>query len=177
MLEKLSPRDRRVVKIGAICGGLILAYAFVLAPWLEDWADTRRALAAERKKLELIDARGPAAARQAATLSIVPVLEMPESEEIQGPLFRGRLNEQLNKAGIKIKSLGFTPAVKSVPGAGFKLLRLQCRGKCNFSQVLDLLAHLNKNQYLVGIEEIRLKCDPKKRNEMDLTLTASTFCK
>jgi len=175
--SKLSPRDKRTARFGAICGGLILLYAFAAAPWLEDWAKTRRLLAAQRDKLKLIDSRGPAVTQEAAAVSSVPTLAMPAAEEIQGPLLRDKLNEQLKKAGIQIKSINFSPAVKSRTAAGMKLLRLQCRGTCSYDQVLNLLAHLDENPYMVGVEEIKLKCDTKKRSQMDLTLTVSTFCK
>jgi succinate dehydrogenase flavin-adding protein (antitoxin of CptAB toxin-antitoxin module) len=43
--------------------------------------------------------------------------------------------------------------------------------------VLDFLAQLNENPYLVGIEELKIKCDPKKRGEVELDLTVSSFAK
>jgi hypothetical protein len=42
-------------------------------------------------------------------------------------------------------------------------------------QVLDFLERLNENPYLVGVEELKIKCDPKKRGEVELDLTVSTF--
>jgi len=57
------------------------------------------------------------------------------------------------------------------------LLRLKCSAKCRFTQVLDLLANLKENPYLVGIEELRIRCDSKKPQEVDLDLTVSTFIK
>jgi hypothetical protein len=61
------------------------------------------------------------------------------------------------------------------PQAGYKLLRLKCSAKCKFGQVLDLLVNLKENPYLVGVEEMRIKCDPKKPQEVQLDLTVSTF--
>jgi hypothetical protein len=43
--------------------------------------------------------------------------------------------------------------------------------------VLDLLARLNENPYLIGIEEFKIKVDPKKRHEVEFDLTVSTFAK
>jgi hypothetical protein len=54
-------------------------------------------------------------------------------------------------------------------------MRFQYTGKCKFEQVIDLLSHLNENPYLVAVEEIEMKCDPKKRQEMDLNLIVSSF--
>ena len=54
---------------------------------------------------------------------------------------------------------------------------MKCSGKCKFAQILDLLASLKENPYLVGIEEMRIKCDTKNRQEIELDLTVSTFAK
>jgi len=61
--------------------------------------------------------------------------------------------------------------------AGYKLLRLKCSAKCNFRQALDLLARLKENPYLVGIEELKIACDQKNRQDVKLDLMISTFVK
>jgi len=96
---------------------------------------------------------------------------------VQGPLFRGKFNEQLKKAGINVTSLQFLRSTRSKQASGYNTLRLQCRGKCKFNQMLDLLAGLNDNPYLVGIEELQVKCDTKKREQLDIVLTVSTSVK
>lgn len=172
MMEKLSERDIRALKIGAVCVAAILAFLF--ATWgYERWSKVRKESAEIKAQLEAISANK---AKQVGYMSIVPVFEMPVIEEKQKFLFRDKLNEQLKKAGIKSKPLQVLSTVKS-PQAGYKLLRLKCSAKCKFGQVLDLLARLNENPYLVGIEEMRIQCDPKKRQEVELDLTVSTFVK
>jgi hypothetical protein len=54
---------------------------------------------------------------------------------------------------------------------------LKCSAKCRLTQVLDLLAGLNENPYLVGIEELRLRCDQQKPQAVEMELTVSTFVK
>jgi len=171
-MEKLSERDIRALKIGAVCVAAILAFLFATW-WRERWVKVRGEGAKVRAQLEAISVDK---AKQAGLMSIVPVFEMPVIEEKQKFLFRDKLNEQLKKAGIKSKPLQVLSTGKS-PQAGYKLLRLKCSTKCRFGQVLDLLARLNENPYLVGIEEMRIKCDPKKRQEVDMDLTVSTFVK
>jgi hypothetical protein len=177
-LAKLSKPDKRTLKLGAVGLVVILAYAFVIDPWVGDWLSTRSALKTERAKLDSIAPKSSGlAAKQAGLVSIVPKLEMPQAESVQGPLFRGRFNEQLKKAGVNVTSLQFLQSAKSKQADGYKSLRLQCRGKGKFAQVLDLLAGLGDNPYLVGVEELQLKCDTKKREQMDVVLTLSTFVK
>jgi hypothetical protein len=60
-------------------------------------------------------------------------------------------------------------------------LKVKCKGKCKFDQLLDFLAGLKENPYLVGVEELRVTCDtkvpPEKRNQVEIDLTVSTFAK
>ncbi|MHC4464726.1 MAG: hypothetical protein ACYS9C_07535 [Planctomycetota bacterium] len=170
MIEKLSQKDIRALKIGGVGAAAIVVFLFA-SSWLGHWAEARESLAELNDKLELLDV---GKAKQAGLMSIVPVFEMPEKEETQMFLFRDKLNEQLKKAGISSKPLQVVSTGKSSQ-AGYKLLRLKCSAKCRFGQVLDLLASLKENPYLVGIEEMRIKCDPKKPQEVDLDLTVSTF--
>jgi len=172
MIEKLSEKDIRVLKIGGWCVVAILLFVFV-SKWLGRWSEARASLDQVKAKLDLIDVDK---AKQEGLLSIVPVFEMPETEEKQKFAFRDKLNEQLKKAGIKSKPLQVIAGGKSRQ-AGYKLLRLKCNANCRFTQALDLLAGLNENPYLVGIEEFRIKCDLKKPQEVELDLTVSTFVK
>jgi len=171
-MEKLSKRDIRALKIGAVC--VVAIPVFLFATGLrERWGKVREEGAEIKAQLEAISGDKT---RQAGLMSIVPVFEMPIIEEEQKFLFRDKLDEQLKKARIKSKPLQILTAGKS-PAPGYKLLRIKCSAKCRFGQVFDLLARLNENPYLVGIEEMRIQCDPKKRQDVELTLTVSTFVK
>lgn len=171
MIEKLSQRDIRMLKIGAVC--VVAIFVFWIAFELYDRRSEARASLAElNNKLELIDVDK---AKRSGLMSIVPKFEMPQKEETQKFLFRDKLDEQLKKAGIK-STLQVVSTTKSGQ-VGYKLLRMKCSGKCRFTQVLDLLANLKDNPYLVGVEELRIRCDKKKPQDVDLDLTVSTFIK
>jgi len=172
MIGRLSEKEQRTVKIGAVCAAAILVFV-ISTKWFGHWGQVRKLLAAERSKLETIS---PDEAKQRGLLSVVPVLEIPQIEEKQKFLFRDKFDEQLKKAGIRSEPLEFLSTGKSQQG-GYRLLRLKCSGKCRFGQILDLLASLKENPYLVGIEEMRMKCDTKNRQEIQLDLTVSTFVK
>jgi len=172
MIEKLSQKDIRTLKMGAVGVAAIFVLVFALK-WYDRWAEARDSLDELNNKLELIDVDK---AKQAGLMSIVPVFEMPQEEETQKFLFRDKLNEQLKKAGIKSEPLQVVSVGKSRL-TGYRLLRLKCSSKCKFTQVLDLLANLKENPYLVGVEELRIKCDQKKPQEVELDLTVSTFVK
>jgi len=171
-MQKLSAKDIRALKIGAVCAGAIVL--FLLGnKWLEHWTQVRSSISVVQTKLEAIDLEK---ARQAGLTSVVPAFEMPEKEETQKFLFRNALNEQLKKAGIKSEPLRVLTTGKSSLG-GHKLLRVQCTAKCRFTQLLDLLAKLNENPYLVGVEELRIRCDKKNQQDVQLDMTVSTLVK
>jgi len=172
MMKKLGQKEKRTLKFGAICAIAIVGFAFA-TQWLGHWKKVRDSRTGIENKLETIDI---SEAKRAGLTSIVPAFEMPEKEEAQKFLFRDKFNEQLKKAGIKSKPLQVLTGGKSGV-AGYELLRLKCSAKCRFGQVLELLAGLKENPYLVGIEEFKIKCDPKKRQEFELDLTVSTFVK
>lgn len=185
MIGKFSEKDKRTLKIGAVCIAAIFVIIFG-TKWFEHWRDTKNSLAAMRAKLKRISLNE---AQQAGLLSIVPVFEMPVVEEKQELLFRDKINMQLKDAGIRSDPLQTLPSKEKQ--AGYKLLRLKCSAKCQFEQVLDLLAALKGNPYLVSIEEIRIKSSTntrqqqgsrsegqrQQRQEMELNLTVSTFTK
>ncbi len=175
----MSQRDKRVLTFGIVAVAVILAYMYV-GPWFKDWQDIRADLKAKRNQLKVIapadnDKRAKAAWEKLALR--VPVFEMPEGQKKQVPRFRDNFNEQLKKAGIKIKTLQPIGGKSAKRVSGHKLLKFQCRGKCNLNQVLDLLAGLNSNPHLAGIEELNIKCGQKDRKQIDLVMTVSTFAK
>lgn len=172
MIEKLSNKDIRTLKYGAIGAVAIILFVFGSAGH-ERWTKAKANGAVLRTKLDTINVDK---AKQAGLASIVPVFEMPQVEEEQKFLFRDKLSEQFKKAGIKNKPLQIQAGRKS-PQAGYKLLLVKCNATCQFVQVLDFLARLNENPYLVGIEELKIKCDPKKQGEVALDLTVSTFAR
>jgi len=173
MIEKLS--QKRILLIGAAGAAAVLVVVFGTR-WLDHWGKTRESLATMRAQLKLVSADE---AKQAGILSIVPVFEMPKAENEQEFLFRDKLNEQLKKAGIKSEPLQVLPSTSRQ--AQYRVLRLKCNAKCRFGQVLDLLAALKENPYLVGIEEMRIQCDTKQpsgqRQDVNLSLTLYTFTK
>jgi len=172
MIDKLSQKDIRALKFGAAGVALVLLFVFGSAGH-ERWTKAKANGAVLKSKLDVINVDK---AKRAGLMSVVPVFEMPQVEEEQKFLFRDKLSEQLKKAGIRNKPLQVQAGRKS-PQSGYKLLLVKCNATCRFTQVLDFLAGLNENPYLVGIEEFKIKCDPKKRGEVELNFTVSTFAK
>jgi hypothetical protein len=172
MLNKLSQKDIRALKMGAV--GVVAILILVLAlEGHQRWNQARQLSMTLEQQLDDIDLNK---AKRSGLTSIVPVFKMPVEKETQRFLFRDLLNEQLRDARINSQPIQEVPGGKS-PVAGYELLRLKCSGKCGFGQILNLLADLKNNPYLVGIEEMRIKVDPKNQQQVEFDLTVSTLVK
>ncbi len=176
MTRKLNEREKRVLLLGAVAAVAILAFTLG-ADWFETWGKARASLAAAQRKLNEVEADR---VRQAGLMAIVPVFEAPEPEETQKFLFRDKLHEQFKKAGINTEPLQII-AARRVRNLPHRVLKIRCKGKCKFDQLLNLLVSLRENPYLVGVEELRIQCDskepPEKRSQVEIDLTVSTFVK
>jgi len=173
-MVKLGERDIRAIKVGAVCVG-VMAAAVLLSGWAEKWAAASKKLRASEAKLAAVRL---SQARREGLMRIVPAFEIPQAEQQQKFLFRDKVNEQLKKCGIKAEPLKFLGSVGSGEGGRYKVIRLSCRSKkCQLGQILDFLVGLRENPYLVSVEQFRMKCDPKKRNEFGFEAVLSTFAK
>lgn len=168
-MQKLTERDKRTIKLGALCAVAIVMFYFG-SKWHEKWSDAR---AGAKMKQAQIESLNMSNARRAGILSIVPAFEMPQKELDQLSRFREKLLDQLKQAGIKHQPLK-PVTTKTTLYKSYKLMTIQCEAKCKFTQVLDLLGRLNENPYLVGVEAFNMKCDKSKPQEVELDLTVST---
>ncbi len=176
MVRKLNTREKRVLLLGAVSAVVIFVFTYGSKGY-DHWSRARATLAAAKRKISEVETDK---SRQAVLAVMVPVCETPQVEDKQKFLFRDTLHGQLKKAGIKTELLQFLP-VRKPRGLSYKVLKIKCKGKCKLDQLLDLLANLKENPYLVGVEELRIQCDmkepPEKRKdkEIEIDLTVSTF--
>ena len=172
METKLNDRNKRALIILAAAMAAILAFNYIYPAWEELQVN----LANEKEAKKERDGGAESEKRAKELAEIVPFFEMPQAEDVQRLLFERKYNEQLQKAGIKLTLLPeYQARGKLVKGIGVRPLRMKCLGKGKFNNVLDLFAKLNENPYLVGIEEITIKCNPSNRQEMEMDLTVSTY--
>jgi hypothetical protein len=173
MARKLNERERHILIGGVLIGLAIVVFNF--GPGMaRHWRQVRADLAVLESKLKDL----PDAKQRTALLAVVPVLEIPQPEDKQKFLFLDRLREQLNKAGINnTEPLSFLGTRRKV--GSYKTLCIKCKARCKLDQLLDLLVSLKENQYLMGVEELKIQCDmkqpPEKRQEVDVDLTVSTL--
>jgi hypothetical protein len=178
MTRNLNEREKRLLLIGGAAAVAILIFVYG-TKGLDRWNKSRNSLAAAKGKLGEVETDK---ARLAGLLALVPVFEKPEPEEKQKSLFREKLYEQLKKAGINPEPPQPILGKKmNVSGTPYRVLKVKCKAKCKFDQLLDFLAGLKENPYLVGVEELQIRCDtkepPEKRRDktVEVDLVVSTL--
>jgi len=179
---QISTRDKRALAIGGIGVLVMVLYAYVVNPWLAHQAALQERVEQQEQLLERIGMSASPKAKMAQMLLAkkVPTYTMPEEEDMQRLIFEREFDKQLKKAGVKPKSMPqFISQGKKISQLGVKMLKIQGEGKCKFEQALDLLAAIYENPHLVSVEEFKLTCDEKKRNErlVDVSLTVTTLTK
>jgi hypothetical protein len=146
---------------------------------LDRWGKSRSSLAGAKRKLSEVETDP---AKLAALAAVVPVFEAPQVEEKQKSLFREKLYEQLKKSGINTEPPQPMLGKKlTISGTTYQVLKIKCKGKCKFDQLLDFLSNLKENPYFVSVEDLQIRCDTKeppekrKEKEVDVDLVVSTF--
>lgn len=172
MLEKLNQKDMRALKLGAVG---IVAIVVLLFVWdiNEHWTKAQESSDAINAKLDILETINMTKAQYAALKSTVPVFEMPIEKEKQKFIFQDSLNEQFKKANIKSQPWEEIDC-KSKLLTGYEVLALKTTGKCNITQLFDLLANLKENPYLVSTEELLIKVDEKNKQQANFEITVST---
>ncbi len=178
MARKLNERERRLLLVGVVAAAAILVFAYGTRG-LDRWNKSRDSLTAAKQKLSEVETDKT---KLAGLISLVPVFEKPEPEEKQKSLFREKLYEQMKKAGLNPEPPQPILGKKmNIGGTPYRVLKVKCKAKCKFDQLLDFLANLKENPYCVGVEELQVRCDtkepPEKRKDKDVEvdLVVSTF--
>ena len=176
-MNSLSRREVVLLGASVVLGVVVLSYHFFVGGWLEHWGEIRGEIAVFEEKIEELDVKGSskAAARAAVLQKAVPAFAMPVSENEQRLLFEKKFHEQLKKAGVKAESLRFDTKGQLDRALGLRLLKMHYKGKCKFTQAMDLLADLNSNPYLVSVEEFTMTADAKKPQEVEVALVLTTY--
>ena len=179
MAKTTRDRNRRALMIAALCAAVLLIVEYAVIPWVDYWKQQNVLLAEAGQQLNIAkEAQGETVYTRQLS-GKVPVFEMPKDQDYQQLIFERKLNEQLQKASIKMIELPhYTAKPKSVTDANIKLLKMRCKGQGDFGNIAKLLAALNdENPYLVSVEEINIQHAKKKPNKMELKLIVSTFVK
>jgi hypothetical protein len=173
---KITDRDKRAIILASIAAIVIVLWFGVLDKWFDDWETVRKELNVKQGKFDLVAASPNLSPADKGLFSIVPVFEMPAPEQQQSRAYMKKINEQFKKLKIKAE-LKFLKTVGAKSGSGFRTLRLQCQGKCKYTQVMDLLVKLYENPHFVAVEQLSVTFDPKKAGQVDFTIITSTFAK
>jgi len=176
--NQLSLRDRRSLKIGVIIILFVLTYGFVVSPLLENYGAIKYKTKSLEGKLSFLKESDNESfsAKEKGILKTVPNVEVPLRETQQKQIFRDSLFEQLRSSGVKITS-NLAYSGKAKKNGHRKYVLLKCAFSCNYQQFLKLLGEINSNPHLLSIEELKVSCDEKKRNQLTVIMGVSTLVK
>lgn len=178
MLEKLHPREKRVVLFSLTVCGLILLYFLAIEPLSRRWTDVRTQLQSARQKAALLklDPKSPQTQQQKRLMELVPMLELPKPSDQQGPLLQEAFTNQLRKTGLVSRRMQLVRGrtIRNDP-AGYIVLNLTAQGTGRYDQILNLLADLLQNPYCVGVQKCSIKPDPKDRQKIEWEITVFTY--
>ncbi|MBN2588844.1 MAG: hypothetical protein JXA96_03200 [Sedimentisphaerales bacterium] len=174
MLEKLSEKDQKTVKMGGLAV-LALALAFGVYQgynFREKQTKESKILDNDLKTLNM------SSSAHKNLMAAVPYFQMPDEESIQKTKFRSSLNQLFEQMRISMDPLVEVAAGNSIrPPVGYGTLSLKTssKGTVSFQNILYLLAALKENPYLVGIEELKITCDQQNPQLANLSIVLATF--
>lgn len=181
MLEKLSLRERVVVKGGAAAVALILVLHFGLLPWLEEAPEPGKAVEERELILQryqrLTTMAGSeqtrlAAAQERLKNTEAGLLESP-SASLASAEWQRLVRELADAKGVQLSSSEVLRTQELSPDYALVVGRVQFG--CRLDQLVDFLAALGTSPKLVSVRRMRLLAMPssaRNRLTVDITLGA-----
>jgi hypothetical protein len=177
----LSPREKRMVRIGSVLVIAMLAVKFAILPWTAHWSELRDHLHAQETELAAMnrDAARMAHLNRRLTNRYGPaaVKPRPFGDEAQ-PAFHKAVQTALQSSGFKLASLDpqSSASIKTAPGLASMTLRVT--GTCQPSQLIKLLDDIRLAECLVFVDRMHVQSGaPQKPQELAVTLTLATLVK
>lgn len=175
MKRALTQRERGLLLACGVAAAVLLTYALIVEPWVA----RRRSLAAEHQRLsrqiELIGRWEQTSGAKPMRLS-ASAAELPVGADQQALLFRNKLTEQIQKAGLQARAVQLRDQRNRIEN-GYTVVSVDCQGRGSYEAVLNLLADLERNPYYAGLEKLSLRVDAKDRNQLNFQITAITYAK
>ncbi len=175
MFEKMNEKDQKTIKMGGLAV-LALIVAFSVYQGYDYWTIQKKKAKELNNDLDALKMNDSAHKKLMAD---VPIFQMPQEDSIQKTNFRNYLNQQFEQLRIStdpwVEVAKPSNAVR--PPANYNALSLKTstRGTARFQDILNLLAALKQNPYYVGIEELKITCDPQNPQLATLSIVLTTF--
>lgn len=175
-MKNLKPREKRILKLLLVTAVVIFGY-MLIEPLLIDYQQAK----AERSQMQqtldgFLDIGDSESARQKAIAEMVPVFKLPAKADQQSILFRDEITKQLQRCGIKAKSMKLRQN-KAIKASGYNVWVVECQGQCGYQSITRFVEEVKKNPYYAAIEKLILKADSKDRNKLTFQLVVSTYAK
>jgi len=164
--ERLTPRDRRALRIGLILVLPVLLWTFVARPWRAALADTRDQLEVERALLareqgllQSADAL-PAAIRDAETVAERTRRRLVSAANVA--LIEAEVIDQLEDLAARSRVLlqelrGLQADRRTDPSSVIRPVKLAVQGESDLDGITRLLHGMEESQLLLRIEELSIE--------------------
>lgn len=165
-LDRLSPRDRRAVRLGLLVAVPIVLWAGVVRPYRQAWSGARdrleaeRALLAREQSLLTGAASLPDALREAGVQAENARRRMVEAAS--PAVAEGELTAELERLAAQSRVLlqemrSIEPPRASAPPAGLVPIRLAMRGESDLNGFATFLRRVEENSLLLRIVEVSIQ--------------------
>jgi len=178
----LSPREKRMIKVGTVLVVAMMAVKFAVVPWTAHWTDLRDHLQTQEAELAAIN-------RDVARLTHLdhrltsrygPAATKPLAFEDEAlPAFHKAVQTAVETSGFQLAAVDpqLPASIKSAPDLASMTLRVT--GTCQPPQLVKLLDGVRSAQCLIFVERIHVQAGavPQKPQELAVTLTLATLVK
>ena len=151
---KLNQKDKKTLQLGGVGVVAVIVLVFGLQGF-DRWKQSKEDLKSLERKIDTLDVSKDRRVIDNLRQK-VPYFEMPTTKDNQRSLFMDSIDAQIRAVGINTGPVGEQAGGKTIV-PGYDMIRVKSSGNCSFSQLLNLLAVLKQNPYLVGVEELRIK--------------------
>ena len=165
--------------IGAAGLAVILVARFIVIPWVDDWSETRRQIAARQQELSGLERNVTRVLgqRKRLTKKYGPAVNKP-LEDVEAAWI------SLFTAARGLTDSGFE-ATDYLPQSdrplqdihGVRFVPLQVRGKCKLPQLAKLLAKIRQSETLVIVDRLTVSNDAKKPGQLEVTMVLATLAR
>jgi len=164
--DRLSPRDRRAIRLGLLVALPVVLWAGAFRPWRRAWNETRDRLESERgllvREQALLDGAAslPDALREAGTQAEIARRRMVEAAS--PALAEGEVTNELERLAADSRVLleemkSIEPPRGARPTAGLQPIRLAMRGQSDLNGFSTFLQHVEEDALLMRVVELSIQ--------------------
>ena len=171
----LTPRDRKILLLGAAVLAVLLGGRFVLLPLIDHWGSLRDTIGRRDAVLSELDAmrkRRDALMGRLEGVGGAAIRQPLESIDATHVRFHETVQDLLSKSAVGYTSIELqgVRSLRDVPGTC--LLSLQVQGQCDLAALSRCLERVRESERLVIVDRLHVRGPNPKKLAVTLVLSA-----